>query len=568
MASDNNMRSLWRGAGRPDRRDLLVGTALLALAAVIFAKGLAIGGPRWGDAGTHVMDGVLIYDWALAGPSAWIDPVGFAERQFGYYPSLGIVGNYPPGFAVVEACFFAVFGVSVVTARLCVLMFAVLLVGGLFVLVRRFTGRLQAACAVLGLLAMPSAVLWGRQAMLEVPTLAVLVWSAVAACRYHERPNWRRLICWVLLSVTAVMFKQTAAFVIVPYAVLLVVWTVYRRSPWTHLVAAGVVSLGAVGGYALLISSGGKSTPLVLEVISCGRSPIEMLSAESWLAYLRWLPGQVGWVVLALGTVGLILSLRRPNRLTALMVLWLICFYAQSSLIQHKEPRYFFFGLLPIAIWAGTAVGTLVAQFRCRRVRLTAAVVLSVLVGALGYKQSIPYRPDYGPLVLAHRDQITGQVVLFDGQRDSDFILAVRQHLGPRQCVVVRASKVLYACATLPKFRFESYVDSVEDVGGILRGFAFDSVFVERHPRQNLAEEHLLRAFLNESGDYALTSSQTLRAGPGIAPSCINKVDVDVYLPQCPPTRRAESYTIPILSDNRTVSVNLDQLVAEIEPPT
>ena len=548
---------------RLDRRDLVICAGLLLLATVVLGKGMTIGGPRWGDVGTHVMDGVLIYDWVCAGPTAWVDPLGFAERQFGHYPTLGIVGTYPPGFATVEACFFAVFGVSVVTARLCVLSFALALAGGVFVLVRRFSGRLSAACAVLGLLAMPNVVLWSRQAMLEAPTLAVLVWSAVAVCHYREHPCWRRLVCWVFLTVTAVMFKQTAAFILAPYGVLLVVWTIRRRSPWSHLVAAAVVSLGTVGGYALLISSGGKSMPLVLEVIACGRSPLEMLSVESWLAYLHWLPDQTGWVVLALGALGLVLTRRRHGMLGTLMVLWFISVYAQFSLIQHKEPRYFFFGLLPIAVFAGAAAGTLVATLRRHRLRLTAVATLAALAGAFGYAQPIPYRPDYGTLVMAHRDRIVGQVVLFDGQRDSDFILSVRQHLGRRKCVILRASKLLYACASVPGYRFQSFTESRDQVDATLRDFAFDSVFVERHPRMKLAEEKLLRESLDASGDYTLAASHTLRAGPGILSSPATEVDVDVYLPRHPMARRTESYQIPVLMDNRVISVNLDDLLTD-----
>ncbi len=547
---------------RFDRRDLACCAILLLAGVLVLGKGLTVGGLRWGDAGTHAMDGVLIHDWVAAGPSAWPDPVGFAERQYAHYPSLGIGSTYPPGFAVVEAVFFAIFGISITTARLCVLGFAMLALGGLYVLARRSTGRLCAACAVLALLSMSSFVLWSRQIMLETPTAAVLIWSAVTAQRYADRPTWSRLALWTALSVSAVLFKQTAAFILLPYALLLIAWNIRGKAPLRHTVAAGLASVGSVAAYFTLISSGGAG-PQVLSYLLDGRSASSLFSAQSWLQYGQWMPQQVGVCVIVLAVLGLVLSLRRFNLLSAMALLWFATFYAMSSLIQHQEHRYFFFGLPPIALWAGIGAGWLIARIRPAPARACAVtcVTLAALVSA--FLEPVPYRPDYGPLVSAHADRITGKIVLFDGHRDSDFILAVRQQLGPRKCVVVRASKLLYACAASPKDRFESFVESLEQVNTTLRNLAFDGVFVEREPRMKLDEEQLLRQSLKSSGDYALLTSHTLRAGPGIERTPRTVVDVDVYLPRSDLRRQTDVLQIPIPMDNRVLSVDLDELATD-----
>jgi hypothetical protein len=448
-----------------------------------------------------------------------------------------------------------------------VVTFGLAAVSGLYVLVRGFAGRLQASFAVLALLAMPSVVYWTRQAMLEMPTLAVLIWSAVAACHYRRRPGWAALALWIALSVAAVMFKQTALFVFVPYAVLILVWAVRRQVPAGHVVVAAFTSIGAVGTYFILISSGGAG-PHVFDLVLNGRSPWVMLSAGSWLTYARWLPGEASWWSILPGVLGCIVALRRADLLTSLAVLWLISFYTMSSLIQHKEPRYLFFGLLPLAVWAGVGTGWLLQRLPLSSLRTVGVLTVSLLAAAIAFRQPMDYRPDYGPLVLAHNDDIRGQVVLFDGLRDADFIFAVRQHLGPRKCVVVRASKLLYACAANPYYRFESYVDSVDDVGMLLRDFAFDAIVVERYPRMNLKEERLLRESLRLSADYALSASQTVAAGPTVHPTCMTDVNVDVYLPVANLERQVRDYDIPIPMDNRIISVSLDELLADIGPAT
>ena len=556
----------FRGSdGALDRRDLWLCAALLLIAAVVFGKDIAVGGPRE-DSAARMMDGVLIYDWVAAGPSAWLDPVGFAEHQYSYYPSLGIGSAYPPGFATVEALFFAVFGISVVTAHLCVLTFALLTCSGLFVLMRRFTGRLEAFCVVLCLMAMPSVVYWTRQVALEMPTLAVLIWSAVAACHYHRRPSRPRLLLWISVSLAAVMFKQTAIFVLASYGLLLLIWTIRKRVPLGHLVVAALCSAVLIGAYCRLISSGGAS-PHVFDLVLKGKSAWIMLSPSSWLTYALWAPSQTGIWILAFSAVGIALTLRRPDALGGLTFLWFVSFYTMASMIQEKEPRYLFFGLAAFAVWAGIGIAWSLSPIPLPPVRAAGAAALALAVTITALRQPIAYRPDYGPLVLANRDLIAGRVVLFNGLRDADFIFAVRQHLGPRQCVVVRASKLLYTCAAKPEYRFQSYVHSADDVNDRLKAFAFDSIIVERRPLLNLREERLLRESLRTSPDYALARSQTLAAGPDVPSSDMARLDVDVYVPVRPMERQVGNYEIALPMDNRVISVNLSSLIADIPSP-
>jgi hypothetical protein len=548
-----------------DRRDLWLCAVLLLIAAVVFGKDMTVGGPRE-DSAARVMDGVLIHDWVAAGPSAWVNPVGFAEHQYSYYPSLGIGSAYPPGFATVEALFFAVFGISVVTARLCVLTFALLTCSGLFVLMRRFTGRLQAFCVVLCLMAMPSVVYWTRQVALEMPTLAVLIWSAVAACHYHRHPSRPRLLLWIAVSLAAVMFKQTAVFVLASYGLLLLIWTIRKHAPLGHLVAAALCSAVLIGAYFRLISSGGASLH-VLDLVLKGHSAWAMLSPSSWLTYALWAPSQTGVGILAFSAIGIALALRRPDALGGLTFLWFVSFYAMASMIQHKEPRYLFFGLAAFAVWAGIGIAWLLSIIPLAPVRAAGAAALALAVTITALRQPIDYHPDYAPLVLAHRDQIAGRLVLFDGLRDADFILAVRQHLGPRKCVVVRASKLLYACAANPEYRFQSYVRSADEVTALLKDFAFDGIIVERRPLMNIREERLLRESLRTSPDYALAESHILTSGPGIPASDMTRLDVDVYLPLRPLQRQVSNYEIALPMDDRVISVDLNRLIADIRSP-
>ena len=198
-----------------DRRpDLVVVSILLAVAAVVFTKDITVGGLRFGDASSHAMDGVLIRDWIAAGAGAWFSPMDFAARQYAHYPTLGIWHVYPPGFAIVESLFFALFGVSAFSARLCAAGFGLLAVLGCYKLSRRMMTPLGAACATGFLISAPGIVFWTRQAKVEMPTLAVLIWAVLAAVWYVERPSWRRWLPVTALILSAPFFKQQGIFIV------------------------------------------------------------------------------------------------------------------------------------------------------------------------------------------------------------------------------------------------------------------------------------------------------------------------------------------------------------------
>ena len=243
------------------------------------------------------------------------------------------------------------------------------------------------------------------------------------------------------------------------------------------------------------------------------------------------------------------------------MLLWIVSFYAMSSVIQHKHERYFFFGFVPFAICAGLGFTWLVTRLRSARIQWATVSILALGAMYSSYRVPIAYRPDYTPLIMAHREQIRSGVVLFDGQRDSDFVFALRQVLSPRQCVAIRASKLLYTCASEPGFRYESYVDSLKEVNQILGDLAFDAVFVERHPKMNLKEERLLRESLRTNGDYDLLTTHSMLADPSVQHTKKSAVTVDVFLPARPMTRTVKDVRIHIPMDNRTVEFDLDELL-------
>jgi hypothetical protein len=248
---------------------------------------------------------------------------------------------------------------------------------------------------------------------------------------------------------------------------------------------------------------------------------------------------------------------------------WFVVFFAMSVLIQHKEQRYFFFGLLPIAMWAGLGVDWLVARIALapiskeRRTGMAqwvggcAGAVCVAAFAVSGYDVQARIEPDYRPLVQHYADRIRRNVVLFEGHRDGDFIFAARAALGPRACVIVRGSKVLYSCASDKRFSFTSYVEDAGDVRDALDRFGFATVFVEDRNVMGLQETTLLREVVNNESDFRRLGSVPLWADDGRRR---RERSVTVFEPVTPQVRRVRFMDIPIPIASRTLRVDLDAL--------
>ncbi len=129
------------------------------------------------------------------------------------YPAVTIL-FYPPLSLIVEAFFFALFGVS---------HFVVHSVDGYRIFVRFRSGntttgaalddRCRAAVGVgLTALGLPLVTFWARQVMLDMPAYAFLIWSVYYLLRYLRDEQTWQIVLAVVLLVAGLYVKQTIAF--------------------------------------------------------------------------------------------------------------------------------------------------------------------------------------------------------------------------------------------------------------------------------------------------------------------------------------------------------------------
>ncbi len=446
---------------------------LIAAVALLGARKITQGGLGWSDAPQHAMDGAfllaLLRDLPLGDLRAW------AEQFYVRHPALGIIVYYPPGFALVEALFYAVGGVGVVAARVCVLAHAAGASVLMVLIGARWFDRRTGLAAALLLLTCPHGAAWLFDVMLEWPATFWLLLTIFCYLRFRETQatGWAAAASAAFLM--SVLTKQPTGL-IAPVLLAHLLCTrdgrlLFRRP---LVLATGLAAAAVVGGYFLFAR---RFTALPRSLVQPD------LSDPAY--YLARLGETAGWPLVMLAAVGLI-SLVRDRRTgpttTAagtplLPVFWFVAYGLFVTLISAKEPRYFFFALPPLAWWAATCCGIRLGRFNA------GTVVVAWIIGlqAMSVLRAYPrHLPRYDAAVRALLDRGDADLVLVDAVRDGQFIFDAYCDPEARERIVtLRASKLLYARAARMKYGGQEFARTIDDVIAVLDRYAVRYVLLE-----------------------------------------------------------------------------------------
>jgi Dolichyl-phosphate-mannose-protein mannosyltransferase len=426
--------------------DFVCLAALTVAVGLLFKTSPTQGDFWWSDAPRHAMDGAFYYDMARQLPIHHLKQ--WAIDYYLQYPAVTAL-TYPPVFALVEAVFFSIFGVSHVIAQLTVAFFLLLTAFGTYFLARRWMERLTALATALLFIGTPVMALWGRQVMLEIPTFAFLVWSCYFFFRYLDSGKAWNLYIVVLLVLAAADTKQPAVFVLPAY--LLTLYAVHKNR---------LFRLPELWWSAILFIVG--IAPLILYTWLWGRTNMQQAVGGGWVKHSRfslttWLyiarfewPRQLGWFVLALALIYCMGCVFRKDWRPAKPVLffliaWLITGYAFFTLISVASQRYTIFLVLPLVVLSILAVSRLLPSAAGSYAALAFAVASFTYTLA---ERPVPYVSGYRAAAqyvcsLAPQDS----VVMFSGIRDGSFIFNIKSLPECKNLTVIRADKLLLKVA-------------------------------------------------------------------------------------------------------------------------
>jgi hypothetical protein len=484
----------------PEICDALIVFLMALVVSLVYLPALDAGEYWWTDESRHAMDGVFFLDIARDLP--WRAPYDYALQYFAQYPALAL-NWYPPFFAMVEASFFAAFGISEFSARLSILSFA--LVGAIswYIWAKPLWGRWVAVSSGLLFFSIPGVIHWTRSVMLEVPAVAMIILSVLSFDRYLQRPGAARAVLAGLLLACTLLLKQSTVFILpalLAYALLSGRKALMWR--WEAALAYVIVALALaiLTAHALKFGAVGLGAT-VGNLHEAGHGAPPMFSLERWMLYLRTL-WQVGGPLLSvLCIIGVIqLALVRIAPQDWLIVSWLVTWYLMATVlfgVPYNAERYTMYVLPALALLACRPFynfGKLSQVIRWPVLGLISVLVVWNLWKVQGEEPR--YVAGYRQAAEYVMSQENPGLILFAGKHDGNFIFNLRALDRDKDMIVLRADKVLVSMAVQKYFGTLSYVKTEEDVLALIDRYGVGLVVIESRDIVGLPEFSMLSKVL------------------------------------------------------------------------
>lgn len=315
----------------------------------------------WSDAPRHALNGAFVKDLIAEHP--FHDPVHWAMQYYVRYPGLTIL-FYPPLFYLVLAPFYAVFGVNHATAVGVVLLHDFALAFGLYLLARRWLTPTLATLVGIAALVTPGMAEWGRQVMLEIPTLAYAVWGMLLLRRYAQAGRPRLLYGGAILLICALYTKLNTVFLLPVAALMLLAGR--GRNLWRDRNLWIVAGLSGAALLPLLVLTLRFGSANLQSVAGVPDAVVARDTLAGWSWYGRQLVRETWWPLLLAACLWPFAVILRPGRGprldradTALIIGWVLVGYTFFSAISLKDARYATQFIPPLLILGMLAVARL-----------------------------------------------------------------------------------------------------------------------------------------------------------------------------------------------------------------
>jgi 4-amino-4-deoxy-L-arabinose transferase-like glycosyltransferase len=314
-------------------------------------------------------------------------------------------------------------------------------------------------------MAAPGIAVWGRQIMLEVPSVAFAVWAAVLLQRHiaDGRPWTLYLSAFLLLCATYTKITTIFLFPVFALSLLVACGPTLLRERRTWIVA-GLSLVGLLPVVYLTIAFGGAN---VQSVTGIPDAAVSRAMLSGWIWYARQMPSQLGWPLLVLAILGVPFAVRRLTRSDwVLLGGWFLLGYLFLSSIDLKEARHALV-ILPVALLAsGLAVEALLPP------HAAGSALLALVIGTGLYTwryAPTPYVAGYREAAeWIAREAPRDAVVVFSGKRDGSFIFNLRAIPSRQDIGVLRADKLLLEVAVRRTLGVREKPLSEQEIGDLL----------------------------------------------------------------------------------------------------
>jgi hypothetical protein len=475
-----------------DRRSTGLLLCVLVIAIMAIVRGIRVGEFSYNvDETQHAVTGLYVADLVRDHPFA--HPVAYTYRYYAQYPALSGVIHWPPLFYGFEGLFFLILGPTVVAARLTILFFALLGLVFWFLLVRELLDDWAAAFSTALLALLPSVLLFEKTVMLEVPLLACCIAASFFWISYLLKGKDSSVYWFALFASAALLTKQNAVY-LAPFCFLSGLlcggWKLFLRKE--VLRALAICSVLILPFYALVYAVHWKTIAMDLNEKSTG------VSGNRWLFYPKALPGQLGWVLLGLGVLGILTSRTWARaKVAGIMLSWIVACYVTLTLIGHKEARYVIYWIPPFLFFAS---GLLFRFFSKPWLKLAASAAAVVVLGATmvsAWSFHRPYVTGFAAVPKKILEESKSAVILYDGPLPGNFIFFMRAEDPGRRFLVLR--KALYASQIKKSGGSVELVHSPQEIEDLLREDGVRFIVVSDDGLLHFESQKMLRDLLQGS---------------------------------------------------------------------
>lgn len=505
----------------------------------------------WSDESRHAMDGVFFYDLFRDMPVKNL--ISYLEEYVVRFPAISFTWNLP-FFAIISAPFYALLGVSPVTAQIVVLVFACVLSIAMFFWGKEFISPFATAIAVVLFFLNRQVFLWMHSVMLEVPAIAMMLLVLLTFKKYLHSPTYKWAIYTGLIGFAMLMTKQITLFVLP----LLVVYAWYKQQsallwskkswPAYFFILLGVT--GIVVHTVTLGSSGFNKVPGI------DLNIVQLLLQERLPLMLKALDIFLPFPIAILAIVGIVSGFNEGHRRqTIFLVSWVIfgtLLLAYLTASDGNALRYCIYIAPPLYLLAFSTFDYIPRpsfQYYALLGALTCLLGWSVFVVM---QQKLPFLHGYDKIAKYVYQLPEKRPVLFCCDHDGNYIFSMRAEDNNRHTITLRADKILVTIIISPLRGVQSHVTEMSQILQVINRFGVGYLVIEEGTYADVQEFQLLRDLMHTSS-FEKIRTFNIVAGNGsfIDKGLDEQTEVNIYHYKNAKPIKDGKITIPLPRFNR-----------------
>lgn len=427
-----------------------------------------------GDMPRYMMNGVYFHDLIRDFPIS--HPIAYTYQYFARYPALSL-GHHPLLPGIAEVPFYAIFGISVFSARLMTVCFMLLAGMAWFLLIRAVYDEEVAFLSAILFVTTPFIVGYSRIVMSEIPAVALIILSTFYFYQYCHKNDNRYGYAFAASLVLALFTRQQLVFML---PVFLSYFLITRKPKIT--ITKKVLICGMALALLLL--------PLVFITLKYSQINVRWiveqdLASRLGLRNLLYYPKILAKfhltpLVLILSLVSIAISVYRRDRRALIFLLWISIYWLLLALTNAKTPRYAIYWIPPYCLFAAA----IVSYFGTRSSKVMLSCLLLVIAGyqfAIGMQSRPSYATGYEQAARYVVEKKKGESLLFSANVDTGyFVFFVRKHDPGHEAIVLRADKLLVT--SMLQWIVEKRISDRAEIYRILQDFGVGYVVIEDRP--------------------------------------------------------------------------------------